>query len=147
MSMEVIWEKRVTREGVRDPPRPTLALPTSAPLTFYPPDVLLEGSGSQFAQLVIQVPPGTLGDTSAEKTDWCCTGLTMLPWKGPTCSLTSSSFWTLHRYKNISAAAPALGERLSVTACKAILHLNFIYKSWFLQMSSNLHRWPLNTKK
>lgn len=126
----------MTREGVRDPPRPTLALPTSAPLTFYPPDVLLEGSGSQFAQLVVQVPPGTLGDTSAEKTDRCCM-----------CSLTSSSFWTLHRYKNISAVAPALGKRLSMTACKAILHLNFIYKSWFLQMSSNLHRWPLNTKK
>ena len=38
---------------------------------------------------------------------------------------------TLRCYKNISTAAPAPGESLSVTACKVILHLNFIYKSWF----------------
>lgn len=132
--------------GLRALPYLTLALPISSPLTFYPPDVLLAGSRSQFAQLVVQVPPGTLGDTSAEKTDWCRTGLPMLRWKLTHLEqlLDPGTLW---RYKNISAATPALGESLSVTACKIILHLNFIYKSWFLQTSSNRHRWPLNTKK
>lgn len=53
--------------------------------------------------------------------------------EGPTCSLSQQLLdsGTHCCYKNTSTASPAPGESLSVTACKVILHLNFIDKSWF----------------
>lgn len=52
---------------------------------------------------------------------------------------------TLCCYKNIQHSAPAPGEGLSVTACKVILHLNFICKSWF-PPDKLKPRWPLTPK-
>lgn len=99
------------------------------------------------AQRVFQACLGSLGGTSA-KTDGRCGGGR---WRGggPHTLAHLEQLLdpgSLRRNKNTSTAAPARGESLRVTACKVILHLNFIYKSWFLQTSSNLHRWPLTPK-